>query len=105
MYCKNCGTELREGAEVCIVCGKIVESALFKEKEKDPVLFVVLGFIFAAISVFLFPPVFGGLGIYFGYKTKKMGKDTLGVVLMVVCAICMIIGMYLGYVTAQDALK
>lgn len=96
MYCKHCGAQIREGADICVVCGEWVERVPEPEK-LSPTKFVVWGFIFALISLGVLPPVFGGLGIYFGVKTRRMGKETLGTILMIVCIICMIVGMYLSY--------
>ena len=31
-YCPNCGTELQEGAEVCLKCGKLINGKTVKQQ-------------------------------------------------------------------------
>ena len=50
-YCSNCGTELKENADVCLSCGQLTNINLFKTTNEGKGL--------ATISV-----VFGSLGFY-----------------------------------------
>ena len=61
MYCKNCGAQILEDADVCVNCGKLVKQTNLCEnsnKETNYILFAIL---------------FGCLGVHNFYigKTKK----------------------------------
>ena len=102
MYCKHCGAELIEGADVCMNCGRLVEnqqrSTVNESRAGSTTAFVVFGFIFAVIALFFFPPLFGGLGIWFGVKVKTEQEST-GTVIVIVNIICMVFGIIFGILT------
>lgn len=100
MYCKHCGTQFDDTMSSCPSCGTPVN--LPKARPVSNVTaFIVLGIIFALVSTLFFPPLFGGLGIYFGYRVKKE-KDGLGIFLMILNLVCMIFGMILGAILGQN---
>jgi hypothetical protein len=56
---------------------------------------ITLGLIFAIIALFLAPPLFGGLGILFGYLARRRGSEVGGVVTMYNSGIAIVVGMIL----------
>lgn len=54
------------------------------------------GIILAVVSLMLFPPIFGILSIFCGYKVYKRDSEDEGKGIMVLGAIFMIIGMIIG---------
>jgi len=75
----------------------VIESKPMSNKEKDT-LFIVLGYICAAIALLLIPVVFGAGGVIFGYLlTRKSKTQTNGVIIIIVNIAATIIGMLLGY--------
>jgi hypothetical protein len=64
-------------------------------------LWIGLGIAAALISILFVPPLFGGLGIFFGYLARKNGSQTGGVVIMIVAGICLVFGMILGAAVAS----
>lgn len=114
-FCANCGTQLNERVQYCPTCGNPVPQpnvsnpvgtgtqSYYGQPVNRPVTpvrsatgYVVFGFIFALISLWYLPPVFGGLAIYFGTLVKRAGQESLGKTLTVVGIICMIVGMLVG---------
>ncbi|WP_367292241.1 hypothetical protein [Leuconostoc mesenteroides] len=75
----------------------VIESKPMSEKDKNT-LFIVLGYLCAAIAVLLIPVVFGAGGVIFGYLlTRKSKTQTNGVIIIIVNIAATIIGMLLGY--------
>ena len=60
---------------------------------------VVWSIVFAVISLFLFPPIFGGFGIYFGYRAMKAGSEGVGIAMMVICTLFLCLGMFIGAIS------
>ena len=63
-------------------------------------LWIALGIVFAIIALVLAPPLFGGLGILFGYLARRRGSRTGGVVTMYISGSAMVVGMIFGAVVA-----
>jgi hypothetical protein len=59
-------------------------------------LWIGLGIIFAIIAVIFLPPLFGGLGILFGYLARRGGSQVGGVFTMYISGTAMVLGMALG---------
>ena len=59
-------------------------------------LWIGLGLAFAVIALVFFPPLFGGLGILFGYLAKRRGSKLGGVVTMYISGAAMVLGMVMG---------
>ena len=56
MFCKNCGKEIDDKAEICVYCGVSVKEAKEEEKKKTNA-FGIAGFVVALLSLWL--------GLYF----------------------------------------
>ena len=63
-------------------------------------LWIALGIVFALIALVFAPPLFGGLGILFGYLARRRGSRTGGVVTMYISGSAMVVGMIFGAVVA-----
>lgn len=75
----------------------VIESKPVSEKDKNT-LFIILGYLCAAIAVLLLPVVFGASGVIFGYLLTRNSKtQTNGVIIIIVNIATTIIGMLLGY--------
>ena len=59
----------------------------------------VWSIVCAIISLLFIPPLFGILGIYLGYRSKKQGQQTLGTVGIALSIVCMVLGMFIGAIT------
>lgn len=111
MYCSYCGGMNEDGTNFCNKCGNKLNDSLevaaagsssVETKAESPAHWVVLSIVCAVISIFLLPPIIGGLGIFFGYKVKSNGNDNLGTTLMILCAICLLFGMAVGAIVASS---
>ncbi len=49
-FCDNCGTELQEGQDICLKCGKIINK---KATSSEMNSLALAGFIVALVSLFL----------------------------------------------------
>lgn len=103
MYCSKCGGLNEDTTNFCSQCGNSLNGSAATvsksdsvTKEGGPTNFVVLSIICAVVSLFLLPPIIGGLGIYFGYRVKTNGNESLGTTLMIVSGICLVLGMIIG---------
>jgi uncharacterized membrane protein YvbJ len=100
--CKECGKKFSETSKFCPNCGKeyrkTTKVKLTQNVSDDYLIYAVLGFIFAFISIFLFPPVFGGLAIWFSRIIKKKGKESLSITLLVISITAMVIGLVVGFI-------
>jgi len=69
-YCSNCGNELNDGADICLKCGKIVNSNNQTIKNTDPeakskLVAGILGIILGCFGVHNF---------YLGYTNKAVAQ-------------------------------
>lgn len=111
MRCSNCGAQNLDIAKRCVRCNSEFDYKKIKEYEdkenrtyRDNSIWIICGFISAIISVFILPPLFGILGIIFGFKASKLSIGW-GVFLIFLNAICMIVGMVLGFTHGVNNLK
>lgn len=106
MFCSSCGKNIPDESQFCPDCGKSIQGKIEIIRdvpvEKSVTTYVVFGFIFSGIALLFIPILFGALGIVMGYKTKKNGRDALGIAIMVVAIICMVIGTILGAMVALE---
>lgn len=71
MFCKNCGTKLEEGQQVCLNCGNIVDDNVKETKKKAPtgakskIVAGILGILLGAFGVHNF---------YLGYNGKAVAQ-------------------------------
>ena len=63
-------------------------------------LWIGLGIVFAVIALVFLPPLFGSLGILFGYLARRGGSRTGGVVTMYISGTAMVLGMIFGVLVA-----
>jgi hypothetical protein len=63
-------------------------------------LWIALGIVFAIIALVFAPPLFGGLGILFGYLARRRGSKSGGVATMYISGSAMVIGMIFGAIVA-----
>ena len=98
-YCSSCGNEIKEGADICLNCGKLIsrqsKAASTTESDTGSLMWAFLGFFFPFI----------GLILYFVWKTEQpknaqsAGKGALiSVIVSVVISIIyiIIVGLFLG---------
>jgi hypothetical protein len=111
--CLRCGQENSLAAKFCFNCGATLPAAITSEggtsfgqrqvaprdRQGNPELWILLSVAFAFVALFLFPPVFGGLGVYFAYRAKQTGSEAGGVAMMVVSGACLLLGMFWGSLT------
>lgn len=99
-YCEYCNEPMNPDSDICLQCGRIINKKAPKSNSESNLF---LGYIFAVISLFFIPILFGGLGIYLGNKVKKNGDESSGNRLITVSIILMVIGMIIGaYVGATS---
>lgn len=109
VYCQSCGTQNQEQAKYCIKCGNKLEVTVEEgvseyqvDKSNTSSLsgkkftkYRVFGIVFALLSLFVGPIIFGAISFYFGMKLKKMG-DEFGVYIQIVAVVFAIIGTIYG---------
>ncbi len=59
-------------------------------------LWISLGIVFAIVALAFLPPIFGGLGILFGYLARRSGSQAAGVATIWISGIAMVLGMAVG---------
>ena len=69
-YCSNCGNELKEGGDICLKCGKIVNDRARYNENKDPnakskIVSGILGILLGCFGVHNF---------YLGYTSKAIAQ-------------------------------
>lgn len=69
-YCSNCGSELKDGADICLKCGKIVNDSRKVEYNRDPnakskIVAGILGILLGCFGVHNF---------YLGYTSKAIAQ-------------------------------
>ena len=75
-YCSNCGSELKDGADICLKCGKIVnERVNSSNANKDPnakskIVAGILGILLGCFGVHNF---------YLGYTNKAVAQLLISV--------------------------
>lgn len=75
-YCSNCGSELKEGADICLKCGKIVNEKMntgntYKDPNaKSKIVAGILGILLGCFGVHNF---------YLGYTSKAVAQLLISV--------------------------
>ncbi|MYV05406.1 MULTISPECIES: zinc ribbon domain-containing protein [Furfurilactobacillus] len=64
-------------------------------------LFLILGWLSAAVSLFFIPIIFGGIGVALGFASRKH-NETQGLILIVASIICGILGVVLGAIIGSS---
>ena len=112
MYCSNCGKQLNDDVNFCPSCGNPTQknrkkptlvnysndsdSGSVSSSDTDTGIWIFLGIACALIALLFLPPLFGGLGVFFGYKAKEDGNGAGGVAIMFISGACMLMGMFMG---------
>lgn len=106
MVCPNCYTHNSDDANFCQNCGKTFKQREFESsneiRESGSNAWAWASLICAIVSVFFCPPLFGILGIAFGFKAAAQDKG-VGIIFIFCNVIAMLIGMYLGYQSGIDS--
>lgn len=105
MYCANCGSRIEnENASFCSSCGikigefKTAQAATANSSKNEGTIYIVLGWMFFAISLLFVPLVFGAGAFIMGYLTYRVRSEIHGVVLMVFAIVGTIFGVLLGII-------
>ena len=69
-FCENCGSEVKEGAQVCLNCGTIIEGSAKKKATKNPNAKSKM----AAGLLGIFLGSFGVHNFYLGYTGKAVAQ-------------------------------
>ena len=94
MYCHHCGTKYEIGTLSCVECGMLL-NAINQKPQIKPVN-LGMGYLFAILSLFFFPIIFGPIGIFIGAKAKSQGYDYEGTRLIIVAFVLMFFGIMIG---------
>ncbi|MEN2448106.1 hypothetical protein AAZF84_09555, partial [Bacillus sp. JR_15] len=73
------------------------------QKDNNALVFIILGWVFSALSLIVLPIIFGPAGIVFGALTISKGKKTHGIIIIVAAIVFAILGFTLGYIIASNA--
>lgn len=109
LYCQKCGTQCSDDEKYCHQCGtslmrtEELAGSEYKEKVQGGTVYIILGWIFFALSLFFIPILFGAGTVIMGYLVKKSGRDTHGIVMMVLGVAGAILGMIIGAVIGAAA--
>lgn len=114
MFCPSCGAKMELQGTFCSSCGNPINEEVLdnsqvtypNEKQhantptKNVTLFIVLGWVFFAISLILIPVIFGAGAFIMGYLLRKNGSETHGTILMIMAIAGAILGALLGAAAA-----
>ena len=67
-FCSNCGTELKDGADVCLKCGKVVKNSSNVDRDPNAKSKIAAGLL----GIFL--GAFGVHNFYLGYTGKAIAQ-------------------------------
>lgn len=73
-----------------------------QQKDNNALVFIILGWVFSALSLIVLPIIFGPAGIVFGALTISKGKKTHGIIIIVAAIVFAILGFTLGYIIASN---
>ncbi len=67
-YCPNCGKEVKDGADICLGCGTVINKGNVANTNnsvagKQSNVVGIIGFVSSLVGLFLWPFVFGTAGI------------------------------------------
>lgn len=68
--------------------------------KKDATVFLVLGWVFTALTLFFLPYIFGPLAIIFGALAIKRGAKTQGIIIIVLSALFLVLALVVGAILA-----
>ncbi|MGY4691766.1 zinc-ribbon domain-containing protein [Salibacterium sp. K-3] len=114
MYCSKCGMDINQDDNYCSSCGTGIgrsqvsasdDSAggsSFPEENDQGKKYVILGWLFFAISLILIPILFGTGAFIMGFLTYKKRNQTHGVVLMIFAVVGTIIGTMIAMAVRGD---
>ncbi len=89
-FCENCGAEVKDGAQVCLSCGAIIEEKAKKKATKNPNAKSKM----AAGLLGIFLGYLGVHNFYLGYTGKAVGQ----LLLTIVGSFCFGIGPLIAWV-------
>lgn len=106
-YCPTCGEIIKQQAEICPECGvrnqKEALTSSPREEEKQSRLgilgYSIISIVSGLLALFLFPPVFGGISVFCGYRVYKRHRELVGIGLMAYGGITLTIGVIIGIAT------
>lgn len=75
-----------------------------ERNEKQGTVYVVLGWVFFAISILFFPIIFGAGSFIMGFMTYRVRSQVHGVILMVFSVVGVILGMLIGFIVALGSM-
>ena len=93
-YCKYCGNELKEGADICLKCGKIIEKETAYNNQTPKVPKKGLGFAITSLSL----GIIGTIWTFIMLVGIEIGVETLVVELSYQeYQVPYVVGYYIGY--------
>lgn len=105
MFCQSCGAESDPDSQFCSARGhqftgdNTDNNQVNDLSKKVGKTFIILGWVFFAISFVLIPILFGAGAFIMGYLIRKNSNETHGTILMVLAIAGAIIGSLLGMAT------
>ncbi|WP_459809640.1 zinc ribbon domain-containing protein [Halopiger thermotolerans] len=101
-YCSSCGEIIKKKAEICPECGVRNENTLSESSEPEKLStmgatgYSIVSIVTGILATLFFPPVFGAISIFCGYKIYQRHRELYGIGLMAFGGITMIIGIIVG---------
>lgn len=95
MFCRHCGQAVSAEAELCSHCGESLKKTMHVTVEKGTryVTWVWLAGVFSVLALFWWPVIFGGIGIYSGFRAMEEGNEKAGKLMMVIATACLLTGL------------
>jgi hypothetical protein len=75
-FCRVCASYAREDALYCPNCGSSLAPAqpLVQFRRRAPVSLVILGYVSAAIGLYIFPEIFSLIAVVLGFYLRRRGR-------------------------------
>lgn len=111
-YCTNCGKPIKENADVCLSCGKLLKQVINKSEKRNSFYWIfslifgnasIISFVFSFLNSEIFflsfvfsilAIVFGGMGFLQKNKLNIIGF-VMGILSMIALILVFLIGIYL----------
>lgn len=99
VFCRDCGSEIKENAEICPECGvRQTKEGGDGERSERAKQFLIAGGVLGFIAILILPIVFAPLAAFCGILAMYYGRPLAGAGIVAWAVIAFVIGVVLGLI-------